>query len=250
MPLLLFQDADVRLMPRGAARLVAFMERSGADLVSGFPYQQTSSLFEMLLIPLIHFILLGFLPIALMRRSHDPAFGAGCGQLFLARGEAYHAMGGHATIRATLHDGIKLPRAFRTAGKKTDLCDITDVASCRMYHGAAQTWDGLAKNATEGLASPGMIVPATLLLGGGQVLPFVLLACWPLLSPLALWLAGAAAVLAYWPRLAGVVVFRQPLIGAVLHPVGIMLLLAIQWHAFGRAMLGLRAGWRGRTYPA
>src|SRR5262249_39505711 len=249
MPLLLFQDAHLPPAPRGAARLVAFLEQSGADLVSGFPYQHTGTLLEVLLIPLIHFVLLGFLPIWMMRRSGDPSLGAGCGQLFLTRAETYHAMGGHAAIRATLHDGIKLPRAFRAAGMKTGLCDCTDVASCRMYHGAEETWNGLAKNATEGLASLGMIVPATVLLGGGQVLPFLLLAHSPLLSPLAMWLAVAAIVLAYWPRLAGVVCFRQSLIGAVLHPIGITLLLAIQWYALGRAVLGLRAGWRGRTYP-
>ena len=44
-----------------------------------------------------------------------------------------------------------------------------------MYRGASEVWRGLAKNATEGIATPGMIVPATVLLLGGQVLPFGLL---------------------------------------------------------------------------
>ena len=96
-----------------------------------------------------------------MRRSRHPAYGAGCGQLFLARREAYETAGGHAAIRATLHDGVKLPRAFRAAGLRTDLFDATDVASCRMYRNAGEVWRGLAKNATEGLAAPGKIVPAT-----------------------------------------------------------------------------------------
>ena len=45
-----------------------------------------------------------------------------------------------------------------------------------MYRTAGDVWRGLAKNATEGLASPGMILPATAILLGGQVLPLVLLA--------------------------------------------------------------------------
>ncbi|MGL4550923.1 MAG: glycosyltransferase family 2 protein, partial [Gemmataceae bacterium] len=243
-PLLLFVDADVRLEPDGVARLAEFLRSSGADLVSGIPLQHTGTLAENLLIPLIHFVLLGFLPIAGMRTFRMAAFGAGCGQLFLARAEAYHAAGGHAAIRASLHDGVKLPRAFRAAGRRTDLCDATALASCRMYRGAAETWSGLAKNATEGLASPAMIVPATLLLGGGQVLPFAMLGFAP--SPL----AAAAVALAYLPRLAGVVRFRQPVVGAVLHPVGVALLLAIQWYALGRSLLGGRATWRGRSYQA
>ena len=78
-------------------------------------------------------------------------------------------------LRDSLHDGIKLPRVFRQAGFATDLFDATDLATCRMYRTNAETWRGLGKNATEGLAAPGTIVPMTALLLGGQILPFVLL---------------------------------------------------------------------------
>jgi hypothetical protein len=249
-PLLLFMDADVRLEPEGVARLAGFLHTSGADLVSGIPRQHTGTLLEKLLIPLIHFVLLGFLPIARMRTDPMPALGAGCGQLVLARAEAYQAMGGHAVIRTSLHDGVKLPRAFRAAGKKTDLCDATALASCRMYQHAAEVWFGLAKNAAEGLASPGMIVPATLLLGVGQVLPFLLLALSGVLElgPWTIAILVVAAALALVPRLAGVVRFRQPLLGALLHPVGVALLLAIQWYALVRRLIGGQSSWKGRSY--
>ena len=174
--LLLFLDADVRLTPSGLSQMVAFQRSSNADLVSGIPFQETGTWLERLLIPLIHFILLGFLPLGKMRASRDPAFAAGCGQLFLARRAGYEQVGGHAAVRTSLHDGLTLPRAFRQAGLATDLCDATGVASCRMYRSAREVWFGLAKNATEGLASPRLIGPATLLLLGGQVLPLVLLA--------------------------------------------------------------------------
>ena len=172
--LLLFLDADVRLASEGLARMVAFLQESGADLASGIPFQETGTVLEHLVIPLIHFVLLGFLPIRRMRASSNPAYGAGCGQLFLARRSSYERAGGHAAIRRTLHDGIKLPRAFRAAGLRTDLCDATDVAQCRMYRGAIELWRGLAKNASEGLGAAHLIVPSTLLLVFGQVLPVVL----------------------------------------------------------------------------
>jgi hypothetical protein len=246
--LLLFLDADVSLRPDGAARLVAFLHESGADLVSGIPRQETGTLLEWVLIPLIHFVLLGFLPMHRMRASRHPAYGAGCGQLFLARRPGYEKAGGHAAIPATLHDGIQLPRAFRSAGLKTDLCDATDVATCRMYRGAAEVWRGLAKNATEGLGSPRLILPSTLLLLGGQVLPLVLLVLAPWLSAAAFGLAAAAALCVYGPRLAGAVRFRQSVLGALLHPVGVLTLVTIQWHALLRSLLGRPSGWKGRTY--
>ncbi len=247
-PLLAFIDADVRLAPDGLARLAAFQMRSRADLVSGIPHQETETLLERMVIPIIHFVLLGFLPIAWMRRSRHPAFAAGCGQLFLATRQGYDKAGGHAAIRTTLHDGIRLPRAFRAAGLWTDLCNATELADCRMYRSAGELWHGLAKNATEGLASPGMIVPATVLLLGGQVLPSALLVAAAWLPPHALALAIAAVLLAYLPRLVSAVRFRQSLLGALLHPAGVCVLLAIQWYAFGRSLLRRPATWKGRRY--
>ena len=249
-PVLVFLDADVRLAPGGLARAVAFLERTGAGLVSGVPRQETVTFLERLLIPLIHFVLLGFLPMGWMRRFRHPAFGAGCGQLFLARREAYQEAGGHAAIRASLHDGIHLPRAFRKAGIATDLFDATDVAACRMYRDAGEVWRGLAKNAVEGIAAPGKIVPFTALLLAGQVLPPVLLvlglAGW---APVEILGIGAAAtVAAYWPRLVAVRRFRQPLDGALLHPLAILVFLVLQWYALGRHLLGKPAGWKGRSY--
>lgn len=249
-PRLLFVDADVRLEPAGAARAAAFLEASGAGLVSGVPRQETVTFLERLLLPLIHWVLLGFLPMERMRRSRHPAYGAGCGQLFLARREDYDKAGGHTAIASSLHDGVALPRAFRQAGIGTDLFDATAVASCRMYHDAGEVWRGLVKNAVEGLASPGKIVPVTVLFLAGQVLPPVLLvlALAGLLPPLVLVPAGLGTVAMYLPRLAAVRRFRQPLDGALLHPLAIVVFLAIQWTALGRKLLGRPAAWKGRTY--
>lgn len=249
-PRLAFLDADVRLAPDGLARLSAFLDASSSDLVSGVPRQETGTLSERLVIPLIHFILLGFLPLRRMRSSTHPAYAAGCGQLFLTRRPAYDHSGGHSAIRASLHDGITLPRAYRRAGLKTDLCDATALATCRMYRGLPALWRGLSKNAGEALASPRMILPATLLLAGGQIVPFALLAAAPRLSPLSLALALLAAIASYLPRLAGLSRFRQSPLGAVLHPLGVAVLLAIQWSSFVQAVLGRSPSWKGRRYSA
>jgi hypothetical protein len=249
-PILAFLDADVRLAPQGLSRAVAFLESSQADLISGVPRQETGTLLEKLLIPLIHFILLGFLPMGRMRTSRHPAYGAGCGQLFLARRDAYDRAGGHAAIRETLHDGIRMPRAFRSAGLATDLFDATDMATCRMYRSAKDVCSGLAKNAVEGLAAPKTILPITVLLFGGQVAPVLLciLGAASLISPMALALAVLAAVVSYAPRLSAARRFRQSILGALLHPLSICLFLAIQWYALVRWLVGKPAAWKGRGY--
>jgi hypothetical protein len=248
-PILVFVDADVRLAPDALARLVTFLLRSGADLISGIPRQETGTLTEKLVIPLIHFLLLGYLPLVGMRLSRHPAFGAGCGQLFATRRDAYESVGGHAAIRSSLHDGIKLPRAYRRAGQMTGLCDATDLAVCRMYRCGRELWYGLAKNAREGLAHPKAIVPWTLILLGGQVLPYGLLAGTAWLEPLPVALAGLAAGSAYAMRLDMTWRFRQSWVGALLHPACVLVLLAIQWYATVRALAGRPVGWKGRCHP-
>jgi glycosyltransferase involved in cell wall biosynthesis len=247
-----FLDVDVSPAPDAVARAVAFLDASGAALVSGFPQQRTACLLDWLLLPLIHFILLGFLPLSRSRRDNSPGMAAGCGQFFVTRRADYERAGGHEAIRASLHDGVKLPRAYRRAGLKTDIFDATDTASCRMYERNADVWRGLSKNATEGIGSPATILPFTILLAGGQILPLVLVVCglvagwrnWP-------WwafpVAGAAALLAWLPRIIESFRFRQGVASAIAHPLAVAVFLAIQWVALGRKLLGLKTAWRGRS---
>jgi len=135
-----FLDVDVSPTPDAIARSLAFLEDSGAALASGFPRQLTGSFLEWLLLPLIHFILLGFLPLARSRGDTNPGMAAGCGQWFVTRRADYDRAGGHAAIRASLHDGVKLPRAYRRAGLPTDIFDASDIASCRMYTRSIDVW--------------------------------------------------------------------------------------------------------------
>lgn len=254
--LLLFLDADVRLEPDTLARLARQLARQPVALASGFPRQETGTFLERLLIPLIHFLLLGFLPMGRMRRyPTTPAYAAGCGQLFIARRDDYLKMGGHSAIRTSLHDGIKLPRAFRAAGLTTDLFDATDLATCRMYTRGTDVWYGFAKNATEGMASSLVsLVVWTLLLGLGHVAPLIMVAMaatwsdWS--SEPAAGVFAAALLVSYVPRVLGVRWFRQSKVGAALHPLAVAALLALQWFAWLRQRFGYAPGWKGRSYPS
>ncbi len=248
---LCFIDADVRLTPDALARMSAFLHSGPAKLVSGFPRQITETWLEWLLLPLIHFVLLGFLPVSAMRKSTDPSFAAGCGQFLMVDRPAYFAAGGHSAIRETMHDGLRLPRLFRQHGLHTDLADLTDLAVCRMYTNAAEVWQGLAKNATEGIAAPARILPISILLFLGEVVPFLLAASLLLhrhASPPVIAYTLTAVAGAWLPRLLAVTRFRQPLKSALLHPVGILTLLAIQWYALARKTLGGPVTWKQRSY--
>ena len=249
---LCFLDSDVRLRPDGLARMIQFQHTSNASLVSGFPQQELVTFFEKLLLPMMHFLLLSYLPIDAMRKYFALSFSAGCGQVFVARRDGYMKAGGHAAIRGSRHDGIALPKVFRRARLRTDLCDATSVATCRMYRSASEVFSGLLKNANEGIAAPVRIFVFTGLLLGGHLLPTVLFIYCLVAKQfgLALALALLATLLSFVPRLAGAVRFRQPIQESLLHPFAVAVFLALQWYARFLDLAGAPAVWKGRTYRA
>lgn len=255
-PILCFVDADVRLRSDCVVRMADFLDNN--SLVSGFPEQITGTFLEWMLLSLIHFLLLGFLPISRMRTTTEPGLGVACGQFVMVRANDYFASGGHSAIKLTMHDGLRLPRLLRRAGYKTDLADITNLASCRMYTSATEVWNGLAKNAVEGIGAPTLIIPVSILFFLGQILPFLNLSFliyqqinrsstinwfhpYPLITLM-------TVLLVYLPRLLGVIRFNHDWRGAILHPFGVVLLLAIQWYALCRKIIGCKTTWRDRAY--
>lgn len=252
--ILVWMDADVRLEPTALARMAKQLTRNDTALLSGFPRQEARTWMEKLVVPLIHLILLGYLPMPMMRWTKHPGFGAGCGQLFLASRKAYEEVGGHGAIRSSMHDGLTLPRAFRDKGFHTDIFDGSDIAVCRMYQTPAEVWWGFGKNAHEAMASPAGLPVWTLLLLAGHVLPWFLAAAalvslhsapqlkW---APLALasWaLAMTFSILIAWR-------FRQPWLACIARPIGVSILVMIQWFAFIRRVMGLPMTWKQRAHP-
>jgi hypothetical protein len=246
---LLFMDADVRLSKDALPRMLGYMAGRRLDLVSGFPRQVTGTLGEKVAIPQILVVLLGYLPFPMARLHPSPGFAAGCGQLMMVTAEAYARAGGHAAFRDRMHDGLNLPRNVRVAGGRTDICDTTPVARCRMYDNWSDLWAGFSKNATEGMAKPVALQVWTVLLFGGHHLPWLTwllgwLADAPTVVALSLWAIG----LVYLARLAMALKLRQPLISVLLHPIGVGITLAIQYAAYHAAKRGRQAVWRGRAY--
>ncbi len=249
-PVLVFVDADVHLAPEAVGRAAGLLLADARlGMVSGFPRQLTGSWAERLVVPWIHLLLLGYLPMARMRQSTSPSYAAACGQWVIARRDAYAAVRGHAAAPTSRHDGLSLPRTFRTAGWRTDVFDGHRLATCRMYRDFATVWHGFGKSAGEGLATPAALPVWTVLIAGGHVLPAVVLGAGIVSGSAAAVAAGLAGVVANLAlRAVFCVRFGSSWTGALLHPFGAALVLAIQWTALVRHLLGRPSEWRGRAY--
>lgn len=237
----LFIDADVRLAPHAAAAMAAHSEAGRIALVSGVPRQEMRSIGEGLTVPFINFLLICYLPFGGRKGERKPSLAAACGQLILVERRAYEATGGHSTIKGVLHDAIALARLFRSRGHDTEIVDGAPLASCRMYPGFGEAWGGFIKNAREGMATPIGLPIWTVLLAGAHLWPWALLPNLEAMATILLMLALRAAV---------TIRTREPWWTVPLHPFTVIVALAIQWTALLRSALGLKAGWKGRAYPA
>ena len=245
---MVFLDADVRLRPDALKRLADRQDATGVALLSAFPHQQTGTTLEKWIIPLMHFILLGFLPFTRMRTSCDPAYAAGCGQLFMTRRQDYRQAGTHEAIAGSRHDGLKLPRIDRQAGLMTDVVDGTDLADCRMYHSAGEVVRGVLKNAVEGIANPKLIAPFTIMLIGGSVLPLITLVWSAVDSSYAAMIVSVIGVIVgHLPRAIAAVRFRQSALGVLCHAPATLVFVMLQWVALLMHLTGHQVAWRGRS---
>jgi hypothetical protein len=210
-------------------------------MLSGVPRQLIGSLGEALTVPAINLLLIGYLPGGGRAETVRPDLAAACGQLVLCERRAYEAIGGHGAVRSVLHDGLALARLFRAQGYRTEVVDGAPLATCRMYRGFRDSWDGFLKNAREGMATPLGLPIWTALLAGAHLWPWALLPQPQAILAILLMLALRAAITAR---------AREPWWTVPLHPAIILVGLAIQWWALARAAMGRPAGWKGRAYPA
>ncbi len=248
--LLLFTDADTYHGPQSLRHGVATLQAEGADMVSAFPHEIVATWAEKLVVPVFPFSILCFLPLIVAYNVRAPAFAAAIGQYMLFRRDAYRQVGGHAAIRNRPVDDVALAQQVKAHGLRWRLADATADVRCRMYHNAAEVFEGFSKNLFAGF--------------GYRLLPFAFVWAWLaiifLLPPgvvllrlagaaiptpdLAIAGAGVAGGLALWTL--SHVRFGFPLYLVPLYPVSILLALIIAGRSVALAVTG-RATWKGRT---
>ncbi len=245
---LLFVDADTTLTPDGITRLLALLEDSG--LVTAFPRQQTVSLAEQLLMPLLCLTYTAWLPLALIPRTASPQILAANGQVLAVRREALEALGGFASVRGEVVDDMALCRQAKRSGVRVCFADGFHIATCRMYASASEIWSGFSKNLYEGLGEsmPGLLAVVALYLVT-MVLPFLALPLSMLVDPA--WAAPAAVGvgLNLLTRAMLAVRYGHTALSVLLHPLAVLGLIAIAINSARWSRMGA-IQWRGRTYAA
>lgn len=144
--LLLFIDSDVTITPATIMQAVKYHENYSVDVLSIFPTQRLSSIGEWLVVPLMNWILLAFLPIKLIYSSKHQSLIAANGQFFMWKKEVYDKLGGHRHASNELVEDMFLASKAKQNGFKVMTLLGGDMVFCRMYKTLQQAVDGYSKN--------------------------------------------------------------------------------------------------------
>ncbi|ARM31560.1 glycosyltransferase [Prosthecochloris sp. HL-130-GSB] len=250
--LLLFTDADTVHAPSSIRRAVAGIDESGADMLSLTPYQEMKTFAEHLVVPVIYFILICYLPLAMVSRSRFLSLCFANGQFIMFRRDMYQRIGGHASVRRDLVEDVWLCKAVKKAGGKVTIYNGTSTVTCRMYRNMKEIWHGFSKNLFAGLGynTAGMfgLIIMTMML---YILPYFFLFYGLLVSEYSIalfWLPLFQIKLALINRVLIAVRFRQSLAGSLLHGLSQIALVAIAVNSFYLVTFGKGASWKGRRY--
>lgn len=251
--LLLFTDADTTHSVGTLSKAVEALDYEQADFLSVFPHQQTVSMSERLMVPMMILYLVGLLPIWLIRKTTNPSLSAANGQFMLFRREAYEKIGGHRAVRSQVLEDVALGRRIKQFGFKQILPDGSDLIQCRMYRSSNEVWRGFSKNI---FAFFGHSLAAFVFFMTLNLLAFVGPYLWLLLGALThqpataewFWLPLLQIVLAWVLRLLLAFRFGFRPQDAFLHPVSVLYLFAIGVNSVRWSRNG--SEWKGRQYPA
>jgi chlorobactene glucosyltransferase len=236
---LLYTDADVLWRPGALAAVLAEHTRSGTDLTTVWPTQQTETWGERLVVPLMALAIFAYLPVLGVHHTRFASLAAANGQCLLFNREAYAAISGHAGVRADIVEDVAFARRIKLAGRRLRMADGAGLVVCRMYRSWSEVRDGFAKNILAGHGGTVQLAASTVFHLGVFVLPWLMAVVtgapgWLSLSALGLGLRALSAAAT-----------GQRLRDAVFMPISALAMTviaarALAWHVSG----GPR--WKGR----
>jgi chlorobactene glucosyltransferase len=252
--LLLFADADVRYDPRTLREAVALLEEGNLDFLALLPGFEMRGFWENVLmpyVPIAYYFGLGFLA----NSDRHPWIAAGGGAGNLVRRSAYEAVGGHAAIRDSVIDDVRLAMTVKRAGFRCRMARADDRVRVRMYRGFREIVDGFAKNVSFVFGGWfGLVfLLGTLLTVVASLAPVGAIAAALLGAPVpaaAVWLAAVAFGLTVGLRTLLGAYLGWPFWGAFTQPLMAAVWTGIVARSLYRRFVRGEVLWRGRRYPA
>jgi len=237
--IIIFVDADCTLAPWTIASALGMMERYGLDLLSSFPTQKLKGIAGFLLVPVMDWLLLSFLPLRMVYLSPHKSFVAANGQFMAFIRKCYDAIGGHKAVADQVVEDMELARAIKIQGFRMMTALGGPSISCTMYTSFADAVRGFSKNFYPGFnTTPLRFSCMIALFAFFYLVPFFLVFVYTaVLIPVGL-ICLQRILLAFTDR-------QNPITNALLHPIQMVFMIVVGINSM-RVAEGKKIVWKGR----
>jgi len=249
---LLFIDADTTHAAHMLRGVLSIALKLKTSLLSGFPRQLANSLPQKIAIPVLYFVIMSWMPLWWLHRSKQPKPSLAIGQFLLFPSEEYWRIGGHEAVKSRILEDVWLGIEINRHGGRHIAVDLSPVVSCNMYRSVGAMWEGFIKwcysvAAMSRMALFGLLAAAYIFF----LAPFYYL--WNeffVVSTPTAWRELIIFQVAVIWIMRGLIDnrFKEPVISAVLHPLGFSFLVLSALYASGRRVVGASVSWKKRAY--
>jgi len=143
---LMFLDADVRVSNELIVDSLSYAISHDLALLSIFPVQLMKSVGEWLTVPLMNQILVGNLPMVLIRKAKWHNIAAANGQVMIFLSEVYKKHWFHEKVKNERVEDIRIIQMMKKMGYKTQALLSDGQVQCRMYMNYHDALNGFSKN--------------------------------------------------------------------------------------------------------
>lgn len=247
---LLFTDADTDHGPTSIENGLKKLLATKSDLLSGYPLQK-SKLGVNLVVVVMDFVTMLWIPLALQQKLKSPLFANAIGQYLLVRHDALVDAGGFERIRNSICDDMDLAQLLARTGHKQTFCDVKHDVSCTMYQTFGEALVGIERSII-GVLKGGWGMAIALL----PVIVLLLVVVFsPILSPVGMVASGyslwgimlVTGTYLFWLAFLMISLwhgYRMPL--PLLGPIVFFVLIIMVAHSFIRKERGIGYEWKGR----
>ena len=249
-----FTDADTHHSQSSVSSSIAALLESNLDALCPFPREIMVTIHERMVIPFMNFVILLFMPLALIRKSKNPLFCTGVGQCLLFRREVYFGMGGHAAIKGKILEDVHITKKTKEMGYSYMIFDGRKIISCRMYKNFRQVFIGYSRILFSAFDyNVFMIAFAVTFFILLFLLPYLFLPAglflyhWPreILLPLVIQIGIVSLI-----RTVNALRFKEKLLDIFLSPLSMVYIAFISFNSVVQSKLGSGISWKGRIYHA
>jgi len=248
---LLFVDADTLHFPTSVSSAIACLLKYKVDALSVFAKQIMVTLPERMVIPFGNFMIMGFMPLALIRRSRSALFCTAIGQFMLFKKDIYKAIGGHKSVKGEILEDVIISKQVKRCGYKFMIFDGRSNLYCRMYHNLSEVVSGYSKILFSSFDYSIMMMSAAIVvIAAIYLMPFVMLP----LSIVFDWQQTYVNIMILQiifiliTRIMLSIRFGMKAVDILLYPLSVIYLLSMAVNSVLQYRFNIGVCWKGRTY--